>query len=99
MLRWGWSSEPSTTGTADSRRPCYPAQPHALPLVHVPPLEIPLELLGDRLTAGLGELGGVLVLLEHPDVLPDVFVLLGQLGDATLPGAGVLGEVAHRDAD
>ena len=62
-------------------------------------LEVPLELAGDGLAGGLGELGGVAGLLEGPDVLGDVLVLLGELVDAALPGAGVLGEVAERDAD
>src|SRR3954453_6263000 len=97
MLRLAWSSEPRPRAARTPRS--RGIQTPALPLVHVPTLEIPLELLGDRLTAGLGELGGVLVLLEHPDVLPDVLVLLGQLRDAALPGARVLGQVAHRDAD
>ena len=61
-------------------------------------LEVPLELAGDRLAGGLGELGGVAGLLERPDVLGDVLVLLGELVDAALPGAGVLGQVAERDA-
>ena len=64
----------------------------------VPPLEVALELPGDRLAAGLGQLGGVLALLEVADVLRDVLVLLGELGDAALPGAAVLGQVAQRDA-
>src|SRR3954452_16471493 len=66
--------------------------------VGVAALEVALELAGDRLAAGLGELGGVLALLEVADVLGDVLVLLGQLGDAPLPGAALLGQVAERDA-
>ena len=60
-------------------------------------LEVALELPGDGLAAGLGELGGVLALLEAADVLRDVLVLLGELGDAALPGPAVLGQVAERD--
>ena len=48
---------------------------------------------------GLGQLGGVAGLLERADVVGDVLVLLGELVDAALPGAGVLGQVAERDAD
>ena len=62
-------------------------------------LQVPLELAGDGLAGGLGELGGVAGLLERPHVLGDVLVLLGELVDAALPGAGVLGQVAERDAD
>src|SRR3954447_5248804 len=51
-------------------------------------LEVPLELPGDGLTRRLGEVGGVAGLLEGPDVLGDVLVLLGQLVDAALPGPG-----------
>ena len=65
----------------------------------LPPLEVALELPGDRLAARLGQLGGVLGLLEVADVLRDVLVLLGELGDAALPGPGLLGQVAERDAD
>ena len=48
---------------------------------------------------GLGEVGGVPGLLQGADVVGDVLVLLGELVDAALPGAGVLGQVAERDAD
>ena len=61
-------------------------------------LEVALELAGDGLAGGLGELGGVAGLLEGPDVLGDVLVLLGELVDPALPGAGVLGQVAEGDA-
>ena len=63
----------------------------------VAPLEVALELPGDRLAAGLGQLGGVLALLEVADVLRDVLVLLGQLGHPALPGPAVLDEVGQRD--
>ena len=61
------------------------------------PLEVALELPRDRLTGRLGEVGGVARLLEGADVVGDVLVLLGELVDAALPGARVLGEVAERD--
>ena len=61
-------------------------------------LEVALELAGDGLAGGLGEVGGVAGLLERADVVGDVLVLLGELVDAALPGAGVLGQVAERDA-
>ena len=61
--------------------------------------EVALELAGDRLAAGLGEVGGVAGLLERADVVADLLVLLGQLVDAALPGPGLLGQVAERDAD
>ena len=54
--------------------------------------QVALELAGDRLAAGLGQVGGVLGLLELADVLADLAVLLGQLVDAVLPGPGVLGQ-------
>ena len=54
------------------------------------PLEVALELAGDGLTAGLGEVGRVARLLQRADVVGDVLVLLGQLVDAALPGARVL---------
>src|SRR5690606_40600711 len=47
--------------------------------------EVALELAGDRLAAGLGELGGVLGLLQAAHVAGDVGVLGGQLVDAVLP--------------
>src|SRR5262245_66524709 len=63
----------------------------------VAPLEVALELPRDRLAGGLGQLGGVAGLLEGTDVLGDVLVLLRQLVDAKLHGAGVIGAVAGRD--
>src|SRR4051795_9289065 len=70
----------------------------ALLLRRIPPLEVALELPGDRLAARLGQLGCVLALLEVADVLSDVLVLLGELRDAALPGTTVLGQVTQRDA-
>ena len=61
-------------------------------------LEVALELAGDRVAGRLGQVGGVARLLERPDVVGDVLVLLGELVDAALPGAGVLGQVAEGDA-
>ena len=52
----------------------------------VAPLEVALELARDRLAAGLGQLGGVAGLLEGPDVVADLLVLLGELVDPALPG-------------
>ena len=49
-------------------------------------LEVALELPGDGLAARLGEVGGVPGLLEGPDVVADLLVLLGELVDAALPG-------------
>src|SRR4051812_19317734 len=63
-----------------------------------PALEVALELPGDRLATGLGQVGGVAGLLEGPDVVRDVLVLLGELVDTALPGPCVLGELPERDA-
>jgi hypothetical protein len=52
--------------------------------------EVALELAGDRLSARLGQVGGVLGVLELADVLGDLAVLLRELVDAVLPGPGVL---------
>ena len=46
-----------------------------------------LELTRDRLATGLGEVGGVPGLLERPDVVADLPVLLGELVDPALPRA------------
>ena len=59
--------------------------------------QVALELGRDRLAAGLGQLGGVLLLLERGDVLGDLGVLGGQLVDAALPGPGQLGQLAEVD--
>lgn len=59
--------------------------------------EEPLELPGDRLTASLGQVGGVLGLLERLDILGDLFVTIGELVDAALPGPSVLIEIAVVD--
>src|SRR5690606_28814800 len=67
-------------------------------LAALAPLEETFELPGDRLAGGLGEVRGVTGLLERADVVGDVLVLLGELVHAALPGPGVLGEVAERDA-
>src|SRR5688500_15734172 len=66
--------------------------------VAVAALEVPLELARDGLTGRLGELGGVARLLQGPDVVGHVLVLLGELVDPALPRPGVLGQVAERDA-
>src|SRR5690606_2214448 len=55
--------------------------------------EVALELPGDRLAGGLRQLGGVLGLLELAHVLGHLRVLLRELVDAGLPGAGLLDEV------
>ena len=67
---------------SDHRTP--PRREAKLALLVAPTLEVPLELAGDGLAGGLGELGGVAGLLERPDVLGDVLVLLGELVDAAL---------------
>src|SRR5215469_14085333 len=56
--------------------------------------QVPLELAGDRVAGRLGEVGRVLGLFESADVLGHVGVLLGELVDAALPGARLLGQVA-----
>ena len=58
--------------------------------------EVALELAGDRVAARLGQVGGVLLLLERAHVLGDLGVLGGQLVDAALPGPGLLGQLAER---
>src|SRR3954447_15795943 len=58
--------------------------------------QVALELASDRLAARLGQLGGVLGVLELADVLRDLGVLLGQLVDAVLPRPCVLRQVAER---
>ncbi len=62
----------------------------------VPAPQVPLELLRDRLARRLGQLGGVLRLLELVDVLGDLGVVGRELVHAVLPRRGVLGEVAER---
>ena len=59
--------------------------------------KVPLELPRDRLSGGLGQLDGVLGLLELRDVLGDLFVLLGELVDPVLLGSCVVEQVAERD--
>src|SRR5680860_1888201 len=61
-------------------------------------LEVPLELAGDGFATGLGQLGRVARLLERPHVVANLFVLLGELVHATLPGLCLLRQVAARDA-
>src|SRR6478736_8632499 len=70
-------------------------------LVVVAATQVALELARDRVAARLGQLGGVLGLLERLDVLGDLLVGLRELVDAALPRPGVLLEVAvgHRDAE
>src|SRR4051794_34290602 len=92
MRRSGSRSDVARGFTTPAVTPTRP-----LLLRRVPPLQVALELPGDGLATGLGELGGVLALLEVADVLRDVLVLLGQLGDPALPGAAVLGQVAEGD--
>ena len=70
-----------------------PSGPGAL----VAPPQVALELAGDRLAARLGQLGGVLGLLELVDVLGDLRVLGRELVDAVLPRDGVVGQLAQRD--
>src|SRR5690606_10491974 len=65
----------------------------------VPAAQVALELAGDRVAARLGQLGGVLLLLERADVVGDLGVLLGELVDAVLPRAGLLRQLAERDGD
>ncbi len=61
--------------------------------------QIALEFAGDGLTGRLRQLGGVPGLLQRLDVLGDLAVLGSQLVHAQLPGAGVLAQLAERDAD
>ena len=56
--------------------------------------QVALELAGDRVAAGLGQLGLRLALLERAHVLGDVGVAGGQLVDLALPGAGPLDQIA-----
>ena len=58
--------------------------------------EVALELAGDRVAVGLGEvdLGGAL--LERPHVLDDLVVLAGHLVDGLDPVLGLLGQRAQR---
>lgn len=64
----------------------------------VPAPQVPLELPGDRLAGRLRQVRGVPRLLQRLDVLGHLAVLRGELVDAELPGAGVLGEFTERDA-
>src|SRR5665648_423640 len=57
--------------------------------------KVALELPGDRLAGRLGQLDGVLGLLELGDVLGDLGVLGRQLVDPVLPRLGVLRKVAQ----
>ena len=109
-----WATRPTgspTRATRTPRRPLMPvldaagrsarrqpAEPVTVTQSSVAPLEVALELARDRLAAGLGQVGGVARLLERADVVGDVLVLLGELVDAALPGPGVLGQLAERDA-
>ena len=61
------------------------------------PAQVALELLGDRVAARLGQVGGVLGLLEALDVLGDLGVGGRELVDAALPRVRVLVELAVRD--
>ena len=63
------------------------------------PAQVALELARDRVSAGLGELRGVLGLLEGLDVLRDLLVGLRELVDAALPRTRGLGQVAVRDGE
>ena len=73
----------------------------ALELVAVPGVaaaaQVPLELAGDRVTGRLGQVGGVLGLLERAHVLGHVGVLLGELVHAAFPGPGLLRQVPLRE--
>src|SRR4051794_16571596 len=90
---WNWPTRWSSLS-----RPPQPARPGEAQrgsglLAALATLEVALELAGDRLAGGLGELGGVAGLLEGAHVVGDILVLLGELVDAALPGARLLGEV------
>ena len=98
------SPTPPTATRADDRTPLLDAALGARVLSDArlsprrSPLEVALELPRDRLAGRLGEVRGVAGLLQRADVVGDVLVLLGELVDAALPGPGVLGQVAERDA-
>src|SRR4051794_15075624 len=76
------------SGAVDSR-----ASRVGLRLVGTATAQVALELLGDGVAARLGQVGGVLGLLEALDVLGHLGVGRGQLVDAALPGVGVLVEL------
>src|SRR5690242_9057581 len=64
---------------------CGPVAPQRSGLVGSPAAQVALELLGDGVTAGLRQVGGVLGLLEALDVLGHLGVGRRQLVDAALP--------------
>ena len=82
-LRSARPAEPAGLGRASSSQAALAAA------------EVALELGRDRVAAGLGQLGGVLLLLQRGDVLGDLGVLGGQLVDAALPGPGQLRQLAE----
>src|SRR5690606_7609172 len=62
-------------------------------LVTAAPTQVLLELAGDGVTTGLGQVGRVLRLLQRLDVLGDLVIGCGELVDTALPGTGLLREV------
>ena len=67
--------------------------------VDVTPFEIPLEFPGYRLSTGFGEFGRVASLLQLPDVIGDLLVVLGEFVDTDFPGPRLLHQIAKGDWD
>ena len=64
-----------------------------------PAAQVPLELPGDGVAAGLRQVRRVLCLLQRLDVLGDLRVLLGQLVYPAFPGSRLVRQVSQRQGD
>src|SRR3954452_10603260 len=95
---------PNTSAPSGARPAVGQAQPRAVRraepgLLRAAAAEVALELAGDRVAAGPGQVVLSGTLLQRADVLDDLGVLVGHLVDGLDPVVGLLRQRAHRHGE